>query len=297
MVYNWIYILANEGGSYLMREISCKDITSTVRDLCIEACCSIGQDVEDAVRKSLCLEESPAGRDILGLILENMDYARKEGIPACQDTGMAVVFLEVGQDAHITGGHLYDAINEGVRQGYEMGHLRKSVVKSPIDRINTGDNTPAVITTDIVDGDRLKITVAPKGFGSENMSALKMLKPSDGIEGIKEFVLSTVKNAGPNACPPIILGIGLGGTFDRCALLAKKALLRPLGEESSDAKIASLERDILEEVNMTGIGPQGLGGRVTCLGVNILTYATHIAGLPAAVNMQCHASRHREAIL
>jgi hydro-lyases, Fe-S type, tartrate/fumarate subfamily, alpha region len=280
-----------------MREIDCGIISMWIEKLFIEACCSIGPDVEKAIEKSMEKEDSPFGRDILNQILENMRYAREENIPACQDTGMAVVFLEVGQDIHITGGYINDAVNEGVKRAYENGYLRKSVVKSPVDRINTGDNTPAVIHTKIVPGDRLKITAVPKGFGSENMSAIKMLKPSDGIEGIKKFVLDTVLSASSNPCPPIILGIGIGGTFETCALLAKKALLRPLGEINSDPLLSSLEEAILNEVNKTGIGPQGLGGRTTCLGVSILSYPTHIAGLPAAVNIQCHASRHREIIL
>lgn len=280
-----------------MREIGCSLITDSVEKLFIKACCSIGDDVEEAIRKSIDIEESPSGKDILEQILLNMRCARDENLPACQDTGMSVVFAEIGQDVHITGGNFIDAINEGVRRAYVNGFLRKSVVKSPIDRINTGDNTPAVIHTTIIPGENLKITVAPKGFGSENMSKIAMLKPSDGIGGIKKFVLDTVISAGANPCPPIILGIGLGGTFELCALLAKKALLFPLSHKNSDPLLASLEDDILNNVNKTGIGPQGLGGRVTCLKVNILSYPTHIAGLPVAVNIQCHASRHMEIVL
>lgn len=280
-----------------MREIGCALITDSVEKLFIKACCCIGEDVEEAIEKSIDIEESPSGKDILKQILMNMRCARDENIPACQDTGMSVVFVEIGQDVHITGGNFTDAINEGVRRAYVNGYLRKSVVKSPIDRVNTGDNTPAVIHTSIVPGENLKITAIPKGFGSENMSRIAMLKPSDGVEGIKKFVLDTVVSAGANPCPPVILGIGLGGTFDLCPLLAKKALLMPLSHKNSDPKLASLEDDIFNEVNRTGIGPMGLGGRVTCLKVNILSYPTHIAGLPVAVNMQCHASRHMEITL
>jgi len=280
-----------------MREIHSDIIQDAVEKLCIDACCNIGLDVETAIKKSIGLEESPAGKDILNQLLENIRIAREEGIPACQDTGMAVVFLEIGQDVHITGKYIYDAINDGVRSGYNKGYLRKSVVKSPIERENTGDNTPAIIHTNIVPGDKLKITLAPKGFGSENMSALKMLKPSDGIDGIKKFVLDTVTNAGSNPCPPIIVGIGIGGTFEKCALLAKTALLRDIGKSSDDPLLSKLEKELLDDINKTGIGPQGLGGTVTCLTVNILSYPTHIAGLPVAVNIQCHASRHKEVIL
>lgn len=280
-----------------MREIQASAIADAVENLFIDACCNIGKDIEQAIGKSIAKEESPSGKMILNQLLKNINVAREESIPICQDTGMAVVFIELGQDAHIAGGYLYDAVNEGVRRGYDKGCLRKSVVKSPIDRINTGDNTPAVIHTDIVPGDRIKITAVPKGFGSENMSAVKMLKPSDGIEDIKKFVLDTVASAGANPCPPIILGVGIGGTFEMCALLAKKALLRDPAQRSNDPLLSSLEEDILSEVNNLGIGPQGLGGRVTCLGVNVLSYPTHIAGLPVAVNIQCHASRHKEIIL
>lgn len=280
-----------------MREIDSKRITEAVEKLCIDACCNIGSDVESTLKKSIALEESPSGKDILNQLLQNIELARTGSTPICQDTGMTVVFIEAGQDVHITGQYINDAINEGVRRGYGKGFLRKSVVKSPIDRVNTGDNTPAVIHTSIVPGDKLKITVAPKGFGSENMSAIKMLKPSDGVEGIKKFVIDTVISAGSNPCPPVILGVGIGGTFEMCSLMAKKALLKNLGEGSVDPALAALEKEILDKINRTGIGPQGLGGRVTCLGVNILSYPTHIAGLPVAVNIQCHASRHKEIIL
>jgi fumarate hydratase subunit alpha len=280
-----------------MRQIDIADIINAVETLCIDACCSIGEDIESALRKGVEKEDSPFGKDILIQILDNIKIAREDNMPLCQDTGMTVIFLEIGQDVHITGGYLYDAINEGVRRGYKNGYLRKSVVKSPFDRVNTKDNTPAVIHTDIVPGDNIKIFVAPKGFGSENMSALKMLKPSDGIEGVKKFIIDAVKSAGSNPCPPIILGVGLGGTMEMCALLAKKALLRNLEAKNSDPVLSKLEEELLADVNALGIGPQGLGGRVTCLGVNILSYPTHIAGLPAAVNIQCHASRHKEIVL
>lgn len=280
-----------------MREISSNDITSAVEKLFIEANCSIGSDVHKAIGESIKLEESPYGKNILKQVMDNFDTARENHIPICQDTGIAVVFLELGQDVHITGSFIYDAINEGVRRGYKNGYLRKSVVLSPINRINTNDNTPAVIHTFIVPGDKLKITAVPKGFGSENMSSVKMLKPSDGVEGIRQFVLNTVIEAGANPCPPIILGIGLGGTFEMCALLSKKALLRDIGKSNDDPSLSSLEEEILKDINNTGIGPQGLGGRVTCLSVNILSYPTHIAGLPVAVNIQCHVSRHKEIIL
>lgn len=280
-----------------MREINFSEISKAVETLFIDACCNICPDVENSIRDGLEREESEAGKSVLSQIIRNMEYARGEGIPICQDTGAAVVFLEIGQDVHITGGYIYGAINDGVRHGYTNGYLRKSMVKSPIDRVNTQDNTPAIIHTEIVPGDRIKITAVPKGFGSENMSAVKMLKPSDGREGVKKFVLETVLNAGSNPCPPIILGIGLGGTFELCALLAKKALLRELGTDNQDPALSSLEKEIINDVNDTGIGPQGLGGRVTCLGVHILSYPTHIAGLPVAVNIQCHVSRHKSILL
>lgn len=230
-------------------------------------------------------------------LLENAHIARENAVPMCQDTGFAVVFLELGQDVNITGGFLYDAVNEGVRKGYTEGYLRKSIVNHPLQRINTGDNTPAVIHTSIVPGDKLTITVAPKGGGSENMSAIRMLKPAEGREGVKKFVLETVKNAGPNPCPPVIVGVGMGGTFEKAALLAKQALLRPLGQPHPESDIAELESELLEEINKTGIGPQGLGGRTTALGVHILTYPCHIASLPVAVNINCHAARHKKAVL
>ncbi|GFR36456.1 fumarate hydratase [Thermobrachium celere] len=243
-------------------------------------------------RKRLNLEKK-----ILDILIKNSEIAENEKMPMCQDTGMAVVFMEIGQDVHIVGGNLEDAINEGVRQGYIEGYLRKSVVKDPLDRVNTKDNTPAIIHYSIVPGDKIKITVAPKGFGSENMSRLKMLKPADGVEGVKKFVLETVKEAGPNPCPPIVVGVGIGGTFEKAAFLAKKALLRSVDEENKNPYYAQLEKELLEEINKLGIGPQGFGGLTTCLGVNIEVYATHIAGLPVAVNINCHATRHKEAVI
>jgi len=280
----------------MIREIHVRDITDTVSDLCIKACCYLGNDVKELLKKYKDQETSEFGRNIFEQLFDNIRLAESEEIPLCQDTGMAVIFLEIGQDVHIVGGNLEDAVNEGVSLGYEKGYLRKSVL-DPISRKNTGDNTPAVIHTEIVPGDKLKITVAPKGFGSENMSRLKMLKPSDGIEGIKEFILETVVLAGANPCPPVILGVGIGGTMEKAALLAKKALLRKAGTHNPNPVIAELEKEMLEKINQTGIGPQGLGGRVTALAVHIDTYPTHIAGLPVAVNVQCHVARHCEAVL
>lgn len=279
-----------------MREIHVREITRAIKELCIKACCYLGDDVKKLLKQQSLEETSEFGKNIFEQIFENIQIAESEEIPLCQDTGMAVVFLEVGQDVHIIGGDLESAVNEGVRQGYEKGYLRKSVL-DPISRINTGDNTPAVIHTKIVPGNKLKITVAPKGFGSENMSRLKMLKPSDGIEGIKDFILQTVILAGANPCPPVIVGVGIGGTMEKAALLAKKALLRKAGSHNPDPGIAQLEKEMLQRINETGIGPQGLGGRVTALAVHIDTYPTHIAGLPIAVNMQCHVARHCEIIL
>ena len=279
-----------------MRQIHVDSIVSTVKELCVDACVNLGDDVKALLHKAKQNEVSPFGKDILDQLLKNVDIAKKEQIPMCQDTGMAVFFLELGQDVHIVGGDLKKAIDEGVRQGYRDGYLRKSVL-DPLTRINTNDNTPAILHTEIVPGDKLKISFAPKGFGSENMSAVKMLKPSDGIEGIKAFVVDTVERAGANPCPPIILGIGIGGTMEKAALLAKKALLRDAGRKSFDPYISELEDELLDLINKTGIGPQGLGGVNTALAVHILTYPTHIAGLPVAVNVQCHAARHKEAIL
>lgn len=279
-----------------MREITVTTIIDTIEQLCIDACYTLGDDVKNLLKEASKNEESPFGTSILSQILENIDISQREHLPLCQDTGMTVVFLEIGQDVHITGGNLYDAINEGVRRGYQKGYLRKSIL-SPLKRVNTGDNTPAIIHTEIIDGNTLKITVAPKGFGSENMSKLAMLKPSDGIEGVKKFIIETVVQAGANPCPPIILGVGIGGTMEKAAYIAKKALLRKAGQSNIDPEIASLEKELLSAINKTGIGPQGLGGRTTALAVHIDTYPTHLAGLPIAVNIQCHAARHSEAVL
>lgn len=265
--------------------------------LCQEANFFLGEDVFDSLEKSLEREISLTGKDILKQLLTNAQIARKNKVPMCQDTGFTVVFLELGQEVNITGGNLYDAINEGVRKGYTDGYLRKSIVGHPLDRKNTGDNTPAVIHTSIVPGDKLKITVAPKGGGSENMSGLKMLKPAEGVEGVKKFVLETVKAAGPNPCPPIVVGVGIGGTFEKAALLAKKSLLRPLGEPSHLPEVAILEQELYESINSLGIGPQGLGGKTTALAVHIEVFPCHIASLPVAVNINCHAARHKEAVL
>ncbi|SKA90315.1 fumarase, class I alpha subunit [Caloramator quimbayensis] len=280
-----------------MKEIHVSKIVETVKKLCIDANYYLNDDIKDSLFKAKEKETFSLAQNILDIILENADIAKNENMPMCQDTGMAVVFLEIGQDVHITGGSLEDAVNEGVREGYSEGYLRKSVVGDPIERINTKDNTPAIIHYSIVPGDKLKITVAPKGFGSENMSQLKMLKPADGIEGVKDFVLKAVKEAGPNPCPPIVVGIGIGGTFEKAAFLAKKALLRPVNVKNSNPYYAKLEEELLEKINSLGIGPQGFGGRTTALSVNIETYATHIAGLPVAVNINCHATRHSEAVL
>jgi fumarate hydratase subunit alpha len=280
-----------------MREISCAEIVQTVRRLCIKANSELGPDVMCALEGALAKEESPVGKDILRQILENHRLAAEEEVPMCQDTGMAVVFLELGQDVHIVGGDLTEAVNEGVRQGYTQGYLRKSVVADPLRRVNTNDNTPAIIHTQIVPGNRLQITVAPKGGGSENMSALAMLPPAAGEEGLRRFVLEQVERAGPNPCPPVVVGVGLGGNFEKVAYLAKKALLRPVGEEHPDPFYARLERELLEEINNLGIGPQGLGGRITALAVHIEVYPCHITGMPVAVNMNCHAARHQTAVL
>jgi len=280
-----------------MREIHVSQITDCVEKLCMDANYFLNDDIYDSLKSSLNSEKSENGREILEILIKNADIARNERIAICQDTGMAVVFVEIGQDVHIIGGNLYEAINEGVRRGYRNGYLRASVVKHPLNRVNTGDNTPAVIYTEIVDGDKIKIDVAPKGFGSENMSAVKMLNPSDGIEGVKSFVVKTVSDAGPNPCPPVIVGVGIGGTMEKAALLAKKALLRPVGSVSGDPDIAGLERELLRMINKLGIGPGGLGGNTTALCVNIEIYPTHIAGLPVAVNIGCHATRHASAII
>ena len=279
-----------------MREIHAAAITDCVARLCVQANRVLPDDMRARIRQARAEETWPQGREILDRIIENFQVARQEGLPICQDTGMACVFVKLGQEVHVAG-DLNEAIQEGVRRGYREGYLRKSVVRDPLDRVNTGDNTPAVITYEIVPGDQIEITVAPKGFGSENMSAIKMLRPSDGVEGVKDFVLQTVEEAGPNPCPPIVVGVGIGGTFDRAALLAKKALLRSVEERHPDPSYAALEAELLERINALGIGPQGFGGRTTALAVNIETYPTHIAGLPVAVNINCHVTRHcREAL-
>ena len=275
-----------------MREIESKIITDTIAEMCIEANHYLTPDMEKALDDAVSNEISPLGKQVLCQLKENLSIAGSDTIPICQDTGMAVVFAEIGQDVHITGGTLTDAINEGVHKGYTEGFLRKSVVGDPLERVNTGDNTPAVIHYDIVPGDGLKLTLAPKGFGSENMSRIFMLKPAEGIEGVKNAVLTAVNDAGPNACPPMVVGVGIGGTFEKAAILSKKALLRPAGEHSDIPYVRELEEELLERINKTGIGPGGLGGRVTAMAVNVLTYPTHIAGLPVAINICCHVNRH-----
>lgn len=277
-----------------MRDINVSEITSSIKKLCIDANYFLSEDVKNRIKKAKEEETWDMAKGILEKILENVDIAKNEQMPMCQDTGMACVFVELGQEVHIVGGSLEDAINEGVRQGYTEGYLRKSVVKDPLDRVNTKDNTPAVIYYNLVPGDKLKITVAPKGFGSENMSQIKMLKPADGLDGVKEFILKAVKEAGPNPCPPIVVGVGIGGTFDKAANLAKKALIRPLAERNSNSFYGDLEKELLDKINALGIGPQGFGGKTTALAVNIETYPTHIAGLPVAVNINCHVTRHAE---
>ena len=280
-----------------MKEIHINEIIDMTAKLCIDANYYLNDDIKKAFSSCLTKEESPIGKNVLESMLKNAEIARTEQVPICQDTGMAVVFFELGMDVHISGGDLEEAINEGVRQGYEKGFLRKSVVKDPIDRINTKDNTPAVIHYTIVKGDGIKITVAPKGFGSENMSSIAMLTPSAGIEGVKNFVLKTVSTAGGNPCPPIIVGVGVGGTMEKCALLSKKALLRPLDSINDDPFWESIEDELFEKINALGIGPAGFGGRSTALGVNIETFPTHIAGLPVAVNIGCHVTRHAQGVL
>lgn len=280
-----------------MREISVNLIKDKIRDLCIDANYFLGDDINDSLIHFKNNEKSEIGKDILGNIIENAKIAKEGQLPICQDTGVACVFLEIGQDVHLIDGNLEEAINSGVREGYEKGYLRKSVVKDPISRVNTNDNTPAMIYYDIVPGDKVKITVAPKGFGSENMSKLAMLKPSDGLEGVKDFILKVVEEAGPNPCPPMVVGVGIGGTFDKAAYLAKKALLRPVNEENKNEFYANLEKELLEKINELGIGPQGFGGLTTSIGINIEVYPTHIAGLPVAVNINCHATRHKDCII
>ena len=280
-----------------MREVNVELITEAVKKLSIEANYFLGKDIKEALQKYKKEETWNLAEDVLEKIIINSEIASNEQMPMCQDTGMACVFVEIGQDVHLVGGRIEDAINEGVRRGYEEGFLRKSVVGDPIKRINTKDNTPAVIYYDIVDGDKIKITLAPKGFGSENMSKIGMLKPSDGLEGVKKFILETVKAAGPNPCPPMVIGVGIGGTFDKAAYLAKKALLRPINIRNNNDFYKELEIELLDKINELGIGPQGFGGKTTALGLNIETYPTHIAGLPVAVNINCHATRHKETII
>ena len=280
-----------------MRIIKTEEIIKNIKEMCIEANHFLSDDMACAMKNAVQTEKAPLGKQILEQLQDNLKIASEDMIPICQDTGMAVIFMEIGQDVHIEGCSLEDAINEGVRQGYVEGYLRKSVVKDPIYRENTKDNTPAIIHYSVVPGDAVTITVAPKGFGSENMSRVFMLKPSDGIEGVKNAVLTAVKEAGPNACPPMVVGVGIGGTFEKCALMAKKALTRPVGEKSDILYVKELEEELLEKINETGIGPGGLGGSTTALAVNILTYPTHIAGLPVAVNICCHVNRHCVRIL
>jgi len=279
-----------------VKEIAAADISARVADLCIKACTILPQDVVAALEAAREREESAVGREVFSRLLENAAIAADQSIPMCQDTGLAVVFVKRGEDVRVSGGHLYDAIAEGVRQGYEKGYLRGSVVFSPLDRRNTGDNTPPVIHTEIVPGDVFGITVAAKGAGSENMSKLRMLAPADGIAAVKRLVVTAVENAGASACPPLVIGVGLGGSFEQCALIAKQALLRPLSQRNLDPAAAQLEAELLELVNATGVGPMGLGGRVTALGVNVETRPCHIASLPVAVNLQCHAARHAEYV-
>lgn len=280
-----------------MRKVDVKKITEAVRDLCILTNCILGDEEVRYLEKMVDVEESPIGKEVLNMLVENARIAREEMIPICQDTGFAVVFVELGQDVCLEGGDLTEAIAEGVRQGYRDGYLRKSIVSDPIKRSNTGDNTPPVVHLRIVPGDKIRIVVVPKGGGSENMSGIAMLKPADGIEGVKRFVLETVSSGGGNPCPPVVVGVGIGGTFEYCALLAKKALLRPLGRRNPDPFYAEVETELLERINQTGIGPQGLGGRVTALDVHIEVYPCHIASLPVAVNINCHATRHGERVI
>lgn len=294
--YNIIIKIINtenkKRGKEMIREINVSEITAAIKEMCIQANHFLSPDMDKALKAATANEESPLGKKILNQLQENLKIAGEDMIPICQDTGMAVFFIEIGQDVHFTGGVLEDAINEGVRQGYTDGYLRKSVVKDPLIRENTKDNTPAVIHYSIVSGNKVKITFAPKGFGSENMSRVFMLKPADGIEGVKNAILTAVSDAGPNACPPMVVGVGVGGTFEKCAIMAKKALTREAGTHSDIEYVAELEKEMLEKINNLGIGPGGLGGSTTALAVNINTYPTHIAGLPVAVNICCHVNRH-----
>ena len=280
-----------------MREIEAAKITEVVEKLCIEANQYLPEDVQCAIKKCRACEDWDIAQGVLDKIITNFEIAEQENVPICQDTGMACVFLEIGQDVHIVGENLMDAVNEGVRRGYDKGYLRKSVVKDPIRRGNTGDNTPAMLYTEIVPGENIKITVGPKGFGSENMSAIRMFKPSAGLQGIKDFIIETVETAGPNPCPPMVVGVGIGGTFDKAALLAKKALMRPIDSENPDPYYADLEKEMLEKINELGIGPQGFGGMTTAIGLNIETLPTHIAGMPCAININCHVTRHQSEVI
>ncbi len=279
-----------------MREINAELVTQTVKKLCIEANCHLSSDMKECISKFHTDESWPQAKEILEQIIKNYTIADEKNQPICQDTGMACVFLKIGQDVHING-DISEAINEGVRQGYEEGFLRKSVVRDPLDRVNTGDNTPAMIYFEIVAGDKIEVTVAPKGFGSENMSKIAMLRPSDGLQGVKDFVVKVVEEAGPNPCPPVVVGVGIGGTFDKAAYMAKKALLRPVNERNSTPFYSDLETELLEKINALGIGPQGFGGRTTALAVNIEQCPTHIAGLPVAVNINCHVTRHKTEVI
>jgi len=280
-----------------MREVDVNTVTEAVKKLCMDANYFLDDDVIKRLEECQKQEESPTGKEVLGKILENAKIAKEDKAPACQDTGFAVFFVELGQDVHFTGGDFVEAVNEGVRQGYEEGYLRKSIVGDPIERKNTGDNTPCVIHTDIVPGDKVKITVAPKGGGSENMSEVKMMAPAAGVDGVREFVIDRVKRSGANPCPPVIVGVGIGGTFEKCAEIAKRSLLRPVGSKHPNSFYANLEEELLEKINNLGIGPQGFGGRCTALAVHIEVYPCHIASFPVAVNMQCHVARHKEVTL
>lgn len=280
-----------------MREIQVSRIIDVIEKLCIEANEHLPEDVKHAIKNCRACEEWEIAQGVLDQIIENYEIADEQNVPICQDTGMACAFMEIGQDVHITGGDLTEAVNEGVRRGYEKGYLRKSVVKDPVRRGNTGDNTPAMLYTEIIPGDQIKVTIGPKGFGSENMSQIRMFKPSAGLGGIKDFILEVVETAGPNPCPPMVVGVGIGGTFDKAALLAKKALMRPVDSANEDPYYAELEVEMLEKINQLGIGPQGFGGRTTAIGLNIETLPTHIAGMPCAVNINCHVTRHKSEVI
>lgn len=280
-----------------MREINVSQITDVVEKLCIEANQYLPGDVQNAIRQCRACEDWAIAQGVLDKIITNFEIAEQENVPICQDTGMACVFLEIGQDVHLVGGNLAEAVDEGVRRGYGNGYLRKSVVKDPVRRGNTGDNTPAMLYTEIVPGEQVKITVGPKGFGSENMSAIRMFKPSAGLQGIKDFIIETVETAGPNPCPPMVVGVGIGGTFDKAALLAKKALMRPIDSSNPDPFYADLEKEMLDKINELGIGPQGFGGKTTAIGLNIETLPTHIAGMPCAININCHVTRHKSEVI